>query len=224
MLTMRSAALRPCQCKGSSIAPSRQEQRCRSLQRITLASYEPSVADKALNSSPSQCGSSSARSSSNGSQQLSRRSGLNAAAASSAAFLLGALGLTPSARADDAQDSARLDKIIEEYSVNEAKFATDSKALASFRERFGFTRLPDGRVVLKSSKGLSYSVRLDMEEPGTMLLRETKGGDIFALSVDGLVQVRNVSIIIESVALTVLERVPEVALLTGPPLALQSYT
>ncbi|MEW5312736.1 MAG: hypothetical protein WDW38_004347 [Sanguina aurantia] len=91
--------------------------------------------------------------------------------------------------ADDAQDSARLDKIIEEYSVNEGKFATDSKALAAFRERFGFTRLPDGRVVLKSSKGLSYSVRLDMEEPGTMLLRETKGGDIFALSVDGLVQV-----------------------------------
>lgn len=110
--------------------------------------------------------------------------------ASSAALLLGALGCAPAALAED--DGARLDKIIGDYSANEAKFATDSKALASFRERFGFTRLPDGRVVLKSSKGLSYTVRLDMEAPGTMLLRETKGGNIFALSVDGVVQVSDV--------------------------------
>lgn len=54
--------------------------------------------------------------------------------------------------------------------------------------RFGIRRLLDGRVQLRSRKGEWYTVRLDMEVAGALLLRDPRG-NIFAIETDGLPQV-----------------------------------
>lgn len=48
----------------------------------------------------------------------------------------------------------------------------------------------DGRVYVKSSKGKSYAVRLDMEMAGIMLLRDADSGEVYGLQTEGFQQVR----------------------------------
>lgn len=57
------------------------------------------------------------------------------------------------------------------------------------RSRYGIRRLLDGRVQLRSRKGEWFTVRLDMEVPGALLLRDSKG-NVYAIETEGLPQVR----------------------------------
>lgn len=50
-------------------------------------------------------------------------------------------------------------------------------------------RTIDGRVQLKRKNGTWVSVRLDMEVPGAILLRDTKTNGVYALETDSLPQV-----------------------------------
>jgi hypothetical protein len=50
-------------------------------------------------------------------------------------------------------------------------------------------------VQLRRKSGEWMSVRLDMEVPGAILLRDTKSGAVFALETDGLPQVCVVSLL-----------------------------
>lgn len=50
-------------------------------------------------------------------------------------------------------------------------------------------RTVDGRAQLKRKNGTWMSVRLDMEVPGAILLRDTKTNGVYALETDQLPQV-----------------------------------
>eukprot|EP00798_Chlamydomonas_sp_ICE-L_P000688 gene688-2120_t len=65
---------------------------------------------------------------------------------------------------------------------------TTAKAYDDLRMKFGFKRTADGRTMLKNDNGEWYNLRLDMEVPGAMLLRDTKGF-VYAMQTDGLKQV-----------------------------------
>jgi hypothetical protein len=56
------------------------------------------------------------------------------------------------------------------------------------RSRYGIRRLLDGRVQLRSRNGEWFTVRLDMEVAGALLLRDPKG-NIYAIETEGLPQV-----------------------------------
>eukprot|EP00798_Chlamydomonas_sp_ICE-L_P001292 gene1293-32641_t len=62
------------------------------------------------------------------------------------------------------------------------------KALDDIRLKNGFKRIADGRVMLRGENGDWYSLRLDLEIPGVMLLRDPKGM-IYALQSGTLRQV-----------------------------------
>lgn len=93
-------------------------------------------------------------------------------------------------------DDAVTTVAVEEYGKLESagKFAAKGtssappKALEDFRQRYKFRRMGDGRVQLRSSKGEWYQCRLDMEVPGSMLLRDPKG-KVFAIQTEALQQV-----------------------------------
>jgi hypothetical protein len=61
----------------------------------------------------------------------------------------------------------------------------------SCRNKYGIKRGLDGRVQLRRRSGSWVSVRLDMEVPGAILLRDTKTEQVFALETDSLPQVRS---------------------------------
>ncbi len=61
--------------------------------------------------------------------------------------------------------------------------------LSSNRAKYGIRRSIDGRVSLQSASGDWFSVRLDMEVPGAILLRREKDGAVFALETENLAQV-----------------------------------
>lgn len=83
----------------------------------------------------------------------------------------------------------RGEQAVEEYIDLDTKGKLNKvKALEDFRNKYGLKRITDGRLMLKSSKGEWYLCRLDMEVPGSMLLRDSKG-NIFAIQTDQLQQV-----------------------------------
>ena len=55
-------------------------------------------------------------------------------------------------------------------------------------QKYGLRRAPDGRVSLRTRRGEWLALRLDMEVPGALLLRDAKGG-VYAIETDGLSQV-----------------------------------
>jgi hypothetical protein len=59
---------------------------------------------------------------------------------------------------------------------------------ASCRQKYGIRRGVDGRVQLRSRSGQWYSIRLDMEVPGALLLRDPKG-NVYAIETQDLPQV-----------------------------------
>ncbi|KXZ43329.1 hypothetical protein GPECTOR_94g651 [Gonium pectorale] len=63
------------------------------------------------------------------------------------------------------------------------------KALESIRAKYGFKRAADGRVYVRAANGTYFAVRLDMEVPGGLLLRNTSSGEVFALQTQALQQV-----------------------------------
>ncbi|KAJ9518385.1 hypothetical protein V8C86DRAFT_2855117 [Haematococcus lacustris] len=73
---------------------------------------------------------------------------------------------------------------------SKGKFASKDafKALDEFRLKYNLKRTPDGRLQLRNSKGEWFQCRLDMEVPGTMLLRASNG-DVYGLQTDVLSQI-----------------------------------
>ncbi|KAI8463942.1 MAG: hypothetical protein J3K34DRAFT_130462 [Monoraphidium minutum] len=122
----------------------------------------------------------------------SRSAGVAAAGSRRGALLgLGALAaaLAGAPRGARAADGAAQAGALEEYMGLESKGKLkDRKQLDDFRARFAIRRGLDGRVQLRSRKGEWHSVRLDMEVPGALLLRDTKGG-VYAIETEGLPQV-----------------------------------
>ena len=107
-------------------------------------------------------------------------------AAGLALLALPAAAPAPS-RADDG--GARQGAALEEYMALEAKGKLkDRRALDDFRARHGVRRLLDGRVQLRSRSGEWFTVRLDMEVAGALLLRDSKGA-VYAIETEGLPQV-----------------------------------
>ncbi|KAG1660999.1 hypothetical protein FOA52_007164 [Chlamydomonas sp. UWO 241] len=81
-------------------------------------------------------------------------------------------------------------KAVEEYAELETKGKAKSvSALEELRKRYKIRRSLDGRVQLLSSKGKWFSVRLDMEVPGAMLLREPDLGFVYAVQTEALQQI-----------------------------------
>lgn len=62
------------------------------------------------------------------------------------------------------------------------------------RGKYNIKRTIDGRVQLRRKSGAWMSVRLDMEVPGAILLRDMKTEAIYALETDGLPQVCGVGV------------------------------
>lgn len=80
-------------------------------------------------------------------------------------------------------------KAIEEYQDLESKGKMNNAgALNDIRNKYKVRRTVDGRVQVKSAKGDWISVRLDMEVPGALLMRDPKGS-IFAVQTDTLQQI-----------------------------------
>lgn len=67
--------------------------------------------------------------------------------------------------------------------------ATTTTTTTTFRGKYNIKRGIDGRVQLRRKGGAWMSVRLDMEVPGAILLRDMKTEAIYALETDGLPQV-----------------------------------
>lgn len=57
------------------------------------------------------------------------------------------------------------------------------------RSKYGIRRSLDGRAQLRRKNGTWMSIRLDMEVPGAILLRDTKTSQVYALETDSLPQV-----------------------------------
>ncbi|EFJ51013.1 hypothetical protein VOLCADRAFT_103652 [Volvox carteri f. nagariensis] len=64
-----------------------------------------------------------------------------------------------------------------------------SKAFENIRAKLNFKRGLDGRVYVKSTKGKMFAVRLDMETPGTMLIRDMESGEVYGLQTEGFQQI-----------------------------------
>jgi hypothetical protein len=80
---------------------------------------------------------------------------------------------------------------VREYADLEARGkAGDAKALDALRAKYGVRRAADGRVSVRApSNGQWHAVRLDMEVPGTLLLRDGATGTVYALETASLAQV-----------------------------------
>lgn len=72
-----------------------------------------------------------------------------------------------------------------------AAFSSSSSSTTptTCRGKYNIKRGIDGRVQLRRKSGAWMSVRLDMEVPGAILLRDMKTEAIYALETDGLPQV-----------------------------------
>eukprot|EP00879_Flechtneria_rotunda_P008704 GHRR01009118.1.p1 GENE.GHRR01009118.1~~GHRR01009118.1.p1 ORF type:complete len:235 (+),score=90.90 GHRR01009118.1:190-894(+) len=79
---------------------------------------------------------------------------------------------------------------LEEYmKLEDEDKLRDQKSLDNIRGKYGIRRLIDGHVQLRRKDGTWMSVRLDMEVPGAILLRDSKSGAVYALETDSLPQV-----------------------------------
>ncbi|GIL47489.1 hypothetical protein Vafri_4308 [Volvox africanus] len=79
---------------------------------------------------------------------------------------------------------------LEEYERLESEGKLNSaKALENIRAKLNFKRGFDGRVYVKSAKGKMFAVRLDMETPGTMLIRDMESGEVYGLQTEGFQQI-----------------------------------
>jgi len=80
---------------------------------------------------------------------------------------------------------------VREYGELEARGkGADAKSLDALRLKYGLRRGADGRVSVRSNAtGRWLAVRLDMEVPGTLLLREEGSGVVSALETASLAQV-----------------------------------
>mmetsp|Transcript_14665 Transcript_14665/g.39673 ORF Transcript_14665/g.39673 Transcript_14665/m.39673 type:complete len:248 (-) Transcript_14665:260-1003(-) len=113
-----------------------------------------------------------------------------------AAVAVGSLiGLQQPALAAQDVDDSLTKNAVEEYSRLEAsgKFSVKgssmaSKTLEDFRSKYRLRRMADGRLQLRSSKGEWFQCRLDMEVPGSMLLRDPKG-NVYAIQTEALQQI-----------------------------------
>lgn len=74
------------------------------------------------------------------------------------------------------------------YMLAVPPFSWRTQALEDFRSKYSFRRTVDGRLQLRSARGEWYQCRLDMEVPGSMLLRDSKG-NVYALQTEVLQQV-----------------------------------
>ena len=95
--------------------------------------------------------------------------------------------LSPSQAHADQQDEL-LQKAVSEYSALEEKGKMNQNSLNDLRSKYKMRRGIDGRVQLKTSKGDWVSIRLDMEVPGALLMRDSKGL-IYATQTDSLQQI-----------------------------------
>lgn len=81
-------------------------------------------------------------------------------------------------------------KALEEYmKLEDDNKLRDQRSLDNIRNKYGIKRALDGRVQLRRRSGTWVSVRLDMEVPGAILLRDTKTEHVYALETDSLPQV-----------------------------------
>eukprot|EP00878_Enallax_costatus_P010640 GHUV01011115.1.p1 GENE.GHUV01011115.1~~GHUV01011115.1.p1 ORF type:complete len:252 (+),score=77.55 GHUV01011115.1:261-1016(+) len=81
-------------------------------------------------------------------------------------------------------------KALEEYmNMEDAGKLKDIRSLDNIRSKYNMKRTIDGRVQLKRKNGTWMSVRLDLEVPGAILLRDTKTNGVYALETDQLPQV-----------------------------------
>jgi hypothetical protein len=80
---------------------------------------------------------------------------------------------------------------VREYSELEARGkGSDAKALEALRAKYNVRRGADGRISVRAPQsGSWHTVRLDMEVPGVLLLRDTSTGTIYALETASLAQV-----------------------------------
>lgn len=81
-----------------------------------------------------------------------------------------------------------LQKAVEEYAQLEEKGKMNQSSLNDIRSKYKLRRAIDGRVQLRTSKGDWISVRLDMEVPGALLMRDPKGL-IYAIQTGTLQQI-----------------------------------
>ncbi|KAG1676466.1 hypothetical protein FOA52_002286 [Chlamydomonas sp. UWO 241] len=106
------------------------------------------------------------------------------AAALSALLLVGAPGISPPAAIAAETEVAK--RAVDEYIAMGSKLTL--KQLDEFRGRYKLRRAPDGRVQLKSMRGDWWSVRLDMEVPGALLLRDPSG-NVYAVQTETVQQI-----------------------------------
>lgn len=106
-----------------------------------------------------------------------------------AAGLAAAVLPVPAAQAA-ATTAVSSSKALEEYmKLEDDNKLRDQRSLDNIRNKYGIRRGLDGRVQLRRRSGTWVSVRLDMEVPGAILLRDTKTEQVYALETDSLPQV-----------------------------------
>uniref|UniRef100_A0A383VC80 Uncharacterized protein n=1 Tax=Tetradesmus obliquus TaxID=3088 RepID=A0A383VC80_TETOB len=121
-------------------------------------------------------------------QQYSRRQLLQLLSFG-AAGLAAAVLPVPAAQAA-ATTAVSSSKALEEYmKLEDDNKLRDQRSLDNIRNKYGIRRGLDGRVQLRRRSGTWVSVRLDMEVPGAILLRDTKTEQVYALETDSLPQV-----------------------------------
>uniref|UniRef100_A0A7R9V095 Uncharacterized protein n=1 Tax=Chlamydomonas euryale TaxID=1486919 RepID=A0A7R9V095_9CHLO len=107
----------------------------------------------------------------------------------SAALVGGPLAVDAVSPAPAAAEAEASRRAVDEYLEMESRGQTGSvKELQAIRSKYRFRRTADGRVELRSSRGDWWSVRLDMEVPGAMLLRDPSG-KVFAVQTDTVQQI-----------------------------------
>ncbi|GLC45062.1 hypothetical protein PLESTB_001464500 [Pleodorina starrii] len=112
--------------------------------------------------------------------------------ASRRAVLLSGLGLiaAPHFLMPGEVSAVAVDAALEEYERLELEGKLNSaKAYDNIRTKLNFKRGLDGRVYVKNAKGKLFAVRLDMESPGTMLIRDTDSGEVYGLQTEGFQQI-----------------------------------
>jgi len=102
-------------------------------------------------------------------------------------WMAGEVAVQPAKAAATATSSSN--RALEEYMELEDKGKlSDTRTLENYRQKYGIRRGIDGRVQLRSRSGQWYSIRLDMEVPGALLLRDPKG-NVYAIETQDLPQV-----------------------------------
>mmetsp|Transcript_6402 Transcript_6402/g.10957 ORF Transcript_6402/g.10957 Transcript_6402/m.10957 type:complete len:229 (-) Transcript_6402:385-1071(-) len=86
-------------------------------------------------------------------------------------------------------DESTVTSAVAEYVDLDSKGKLKTSAeVDKLRQKYRLRRAADGRLQLRSSRGEWFQVRLDMEVPGSMLLRDPKGG-VFAIQTEALQQI-----------------------------------